>query len=264
MPDDPPYHIENWPWPIKIHTLGRFDLFRDDKPVNFSGKVQKKPLEMLKALIAFNGRNVAEDRIIDALWPDAEGDLGHKSFETTLQRLRRLIGNDAALRLQDGQLTLDDRLCWVDAWAFEHALESAEFRVRSSELKGKKKQAEMEKAISLYRGHFLPSDTRLAWSAVARERLRSRFLNLIVRSGEALEREGQWKKAGELFEQGIEKDAACEEFYQHIMLCRKQLGQEAGAVEVYNRCRRMLAREFGLEPSSRTEEIRLSLARSGR
>ncbi len=258
IPDDPPYHIENWPWAIKIHTLGRFDLFRDDKPVNFSGKIQKKPLEMLKALIAFGGRDVAEDRIIDALWPDTEGDLGHKSFETTLQRLRRLLGNDAALRLQDGQLSLDERLCWVDVWTFEKLLHETSpiHPVTPSPI-----HRTLERAISLYRGHFLPADTRQAWSAVARERLRSRFLGLIVRAGEALESEGQWKKAGELFEQGIEKDPACEEFYQQLMLCRKRLGQEAGAAGVYERCRMMLSRELGLQPSSSTEEIRMSVMR---
>ncbi len=270
MPDEHSMEIESWPWAIKIHTLGRFDLFRDDKPVNFSGKIQKKPLEMLKALIAFGGRDVAEDRIIDALWPDTEGDLGHKSFETTLQRLRRLLGNDAALRLQDGQLSLDERLCWVDARAFEEAVRSVECGVRNEKPEKEKSAIEnpkseilqrVERALQLYRGHFLPSDTMLAWSATARERLRSRFLGLIVRAGEALEEAGRWKRAGELFEQGIEKDPACEEFYQQLMLCRKRLGQEAGAVEAYNRCRKMLSQEFGLEPSSRTEEIRMSVMR---
>jgi DNA-binding SARP family transcriptional activator len=253
-------NLESWPWAVKIHTLGRFELLRDDKPVKVPGKVQKKPLEMLKALIAFGGRNVSEERIIDALWPDTEGDLGHKSFETTLQRLRRLIGHDTALRLQDGQLTLDGRLCWVDAWAFERALESSEFRVQGSELKGGKNQPAIEKVINLYCGHFLPSDTRLPWSAVSRERLRGKFLRLILGAGEALERAGRWRQAGALFELGIGKDAVCEEFYQHLMLCCKRLGQEARAAHVYKQCRLMLSHELGIQPSSRTEEIRRSLA----
>ena len=272
VPDDPPLHIENWPWPVRIHTLGRFELFRDNKPVNFSGKVQKKPLEMLKSLIAFGGRDVSEERIIDALWPDTEGGAARSNFKSTLHRLRQMIGLDEAVRVQEGRLSLDRRFCWVDVRAFEHALESSEFPrsgrgqapLRSSELKGEKKQSAIEKAISIYRGHFLPADTRLTWSAVARERLRSRFLDLMIKAGEALESEGQWKKAAELFEQGIEKDAACEEFYQHLMACCKRLGQEARAAGAYNRCRMMLSQEFGLEPSSRTEEIRSSITRPGR
>lgn len=43
--------LDEWPWPLKIYTLGRFEIVRDGTPLVFSGKVQKKPLEMLKAEI---------------------------------------------------------------------------------------------------------------------------------------------------------------------------------------------------------------------
>ena len=69
-------YLEEWPYPIKIYTLGRFEIIRDDEPLHFSGKEQKKPLELLKALIAFGGRDVPEERLTDALWPDADGDHG--------------------------------------------------------------------------------------------------------------------------------------------------------------------------------------------
>jgi hypothetical protein len=51
VPDPPPWHLENWPWPIKVFTLGRFELIKEGKPIRFSRKVQQKPLSMLKALI---------------------------------------------------------------------------------------------------------------------------------------------------------------------------------------------------------------------
>lgn len=247
---------ENWPWPVKIHTLGRFELQRDGVPMSFSGKVQKKPLEMLKALTAFGGRNVSEERIIDALWPDADGDLGHKSFETTLQRLRRLIGDDRTLRLRDNRLSLDERLCWLDTWAFERVSDGMEPGVRNPGLN----RRAIHNAVSLYDGHFLPADTRLSWSAFARERLRAKFFRLIVNAGEALENAGQWEKAAALYELGIEKDAVCEEFHQHLMICCRKLGQEARASQVYTRCRKILEQELGLRPSSRTEEILRSIA----
>ena len=91
----PSQHLENWPWPLKINTLGQFAMERDGEAVRFSGKVQQKPLLLLKALIAFGGREVKEEQLCDALWPDAEGDLAHRSFETTLYRLRLLLGKEA-------------------------------------------------------------------------------------------------------------------------------------------------------------------------
>jgi LuxR family transcriptional regulator, maltose regulon positive regulatory protein len=36
FPDEPPLDIPNWPWPIKVFTLGRFELLIDDKPVEMT------------------------------------------------------------------------------------------------------------------------------------------------------------------------------------------------------------------------------------
>ncbi len=47
VPDEAPVHLQNWPWPVRIATLGSFSLEVAGEPVVFSGKVQKKPLEML-------------------------------------------------------------------------------------------------------------------------------------------------------------------------------------------------------------------------
>ena len=88
--------------------------------------MQQKPFLLLKALIAFGGRDVKEEQLCDALWPDAEGDLAHRSFETTLYRLRQLIGKDKAIQLKEGRLTLDRQSCWVDAFALEQVLNEAE------------------------------------------------------------------------------------------------------------------------------------------
>ena len=67
IPEIPPRHLENWPWPVKIFTLGRFGLFHDDKPVRFSRKVQQKPLAMLKAMIALGGKEIKEEQLSDTL-----------------------------------------------------------------------------------------------------------------------------------------------------------------------------------------------------
>src|SRR6185436_1322515 len=55
---------EAWPWPTKVYTLGSYEVYRDERRLEFSGKVPKKPLMLLKALIAFGGRNVPEERLM--------------------------------------------------------------------------------------------------------------------------------------------------------------------------------------------------------
>lgn len=266
LPDQLAEQGAAWSRPVKIFTLGRFGLELEGNEVTFEGKTPKKPLELLKAISALGGKEVSEGRIIDSLWPEASGDLAYKAFEMALQRLRKLIGNDKAVRRQEGKLTLDPRYCWTDLWAFEQLVLDAEQDLRDENRKqsrerGKKtsKAERLEKAIGLYKGHFLPSDTREPWLTVPRERLRSKFLRIVTKAGELYEQEGEWKKAMDCFERGLERDPACEEFYQHLMLCHTKLGNRTEAVKAYDRCRAALEDALGLEPSTRTEEILASI-----
>jgi len=85
----PPQAGESWPWPVKIHTLGRFSLQVDERPVPCHGKAQQKPLELLKTLIALGGRGIAKERLIDNLWPDTEGDKALRALDTTCEETAR-------------------------------------------------------------------------------------------------------------------------------------------------------------------------------
>ena len=67
VPDSPPLHLDNWPWPTKISTFGQFEILKDDEPVTFGRKAPKKPMQLLKAIIAFGGHDVPEAKVLDAL-----------------------------------------------------------------------------------------------------------------------------------------------------------------------------------------------------
>ena len=137
--------------------------------------------------------------------------------------------------------------------------ERIEVRGRSSILDPQSETELLQKVINLYKGHFLPADAKQPWSTVMRETAAEQLPALVTRTGELHEQAGDWKKAAVCFEQGLERDAVCEEFYQHLMLCRQRLGHRAEAVKTYRRCRTALQNGLGLEPSPRTQEIFSSL-----
>lgn len=174
---------------------------RDGESVQFSGKVQQRPLLLLKALIAFGGKNVREENLCDALWPDAEGDLAHRSFETTLYRLRQLLGKDNVLRLKESRLNLDMQSCWVDAFALDHLLTGAERlwetcrRSRANPALSRETASKAiqltQRAISLYHGHFLDAEPEQSWMFFLQDRLRVKFIS----GAESLA--GYWESIGD-------------------------------------------------------------------
>ncbi|UCF89789.1 MAG: hypothetical protein JSW39_15935, partial [Desulfobacterales bacterium] len=261
IPHEAPVHLENWPWALKIYTLGRFGLVRDGQPVRFTRKAQEKPLALLKALIAFGGREVHEEQIADALWPEADGDLAHKSFATTLWRLRKLIGYGDAIQLSDRKLTLDPRYGWVDVWAFERIIRQAESAWKQG-MKANDMTAAIslgQKALDFYQGPFLAAETNSYWAISLRERLHSRFLRTVKRLCEFWKQSGQHEKAVECFQRSLEVDDFAEELYQNLMSCYWQLGRRADALSLYKRYKKTLSTKLGIEPSAETETLREAL-----
>jgi LuxR family transcriptional regulator, maltose regulon positive regulatory protein len=252
-PDEPPLDVEAWPWPIKIFTLGRFEVQRDDAPVRFSRKVQRKPLALLKTLIALGGRGVREDLVVDALWPDAAGDAARMAFTSALHRLRGLLGHEGAVQRQEGQLSLDERLCWVDVWAVERLLTPRHGEVRDDDVR---------RALNLYRGPFLPGDEgELPQAGTLADGLRRRLTRQITRAARNHE-SSDGARAAEWYEEGLRVDPCAEEISRSLMSTYHRLGRRAEVAEAYARCRSALASRLGSTPSPDTERLFRSLSSS--
>lgn len=253
IPDTPPVECENWPWPVKIFTLGRFGIERNGKPVRFSKKVPRKPMEMLKVLIALGGQSVPEARLNDILWPDADGDSAHRAFNITLIRLRELLGPKEAVELRDGCVTLDKRYVWADAWALEHMIEETSNAQRSATFTPET----FDQAAGLYRGPFLV-DENGGWAISRRERLRGMIMHHVERLGRIWEEKKMFLKAIDCYRNGLEIDDLAEEFYRRAILCFLKLDRKAEALSLYRRCEKILG-SYGIRPSSDTETIFKSL-----
>jgi len=254
VPATPPVHLEDWPWAMKVYTLGRFAVIRNGEPLRITGKAQKMPLALLKILIALGGRAVSEATLSEALWPAAEAESAHSSFATTLSRLRRLLGDAQLLQVNDGRLSLDPNRCWVDAWSFERVV---------GEVTADRDNLDIvlaERALHQYNGAFLPdedADEYVVFSA--RERLREKYLRLVERLGTHYVAQGRCEEAAACFEKGLEVDDLVEAFYWNLMSCYDRLGQRARAMRLYERCRRTLSSRFGVAPSREMEVLYQSM-----
>ena len=247
VPESPPVEVEAWPWPIKIFTLGRFEVLRDGEPIRFARKVQRKPLALLKALIAFGGRTVREELVMDALWPDAEGDAARVALASALHRLRSLLGREQAVLRQEGQLSLDARRCWVDVWAVERLLGRAETAANPQEL--------TRKAAGLYRGAFLDErEVELPQATALAESLRRRLLRQLVRVGRQCEQANR-QEAVDWYEEALRVDACAEDVCRSLMTAYHRLERSADVVAAYRRCRTALAARRDLAPSAETQKL---------
>lgn len=258
----PCLEVECWPWPVKIYTLGRFSLVVDGQPVTEACRLQHKPVELLQALIAFGGRQIAIPMLIEALWPDAESKGGRGAFDANLSRLRRLLGHDDALLIEGGRLTLNPTLCWVDLWSFERLLGRLQAALHDpAQADVRALLAQTDKVLRLYHGDFLDREGCRPGALSLRERLRARLANTLGEVGGRLEAAEQWDNAARLYRRAIEIEPLAEKEYRRLMACLLQQGETAEALHVYFRCCEALWAGLGITPSKATEAIRGSLER---
>jgi len=210
------YHItpddqadESWPWPVKVYSLGRFEVLLDDQPLAWGRKTPRKTLSLLKALVAFGGKDVPESKLVDALWPEEDGDSAHRRYAVTLLRLRRLLGDPTLLWQDASRLSVDRTRCWVDVYALEDAI--ARQRDGTGHLS--------DRLLRLYRGAFLDCDPDAEWAVGERQRVRSRFLRAVRVEGRWLEEKSEWHAAAELYARALEADASLDTLRDDIARC---------------------------------------------
>jgi LuxR family maltose regulon positive regulatory protein len=245
----------SWPWPLRIHALGEFSVYRDGERLAFEGKAQKKPLALLQAVVAHGasseGRGVDVQTLIGELWPDVDAADPRSSFEVTLSRLRKWIGVEGALRLVDGRLALNARLVWCDTTAFERNYASLQ-ALLAPHADVAALPAVARRVAALYRGKLFGAIAIEPWAVGARERLALKFTRAVIDYGLHLETRQNWVDALRLYEQGLAQDMLSEPIYRALMRCHLALEQRAEARRVFIRCRDVLSAALQVTPASET------------
>ncbi len=180
VPDGSDSISKAWPWPVKIYTLGRFEIHVDGKPLPPRRKAPYRMLTLLKAMIAMGGHDIPVSRLIDALWPETEGDTGSETLHKTLQRLRRFLNHDSVIQVRENKASLNRQVCWVDALAFDDLLSHRDRTDKKESDETATWVKTYEQAVQLYRGHFLDGD-ETTWAQARQDRLRRKFLDATER-----------------------------------------------------------------------------------
>jgi DNA-binding SARP family transcriptional activator len=245
---------ERWPWRVRVRALGALELAVDGAPIEAAALQQRKPVELLKYVIAAGGRDVSFGAVAQALWPDAEGDAAKRSFDVTLHRLRRMLERDDAITLHGGKLALNPGIMWVDALAFERLAARIDEARRSAGVPDAAPVQMLERALRLYRGALFASDDE-PWLQAPRARLRRRFIELAESAGECWERAADPDAALAWYHRAVDLEPTAERIHQRILRVLHRQGRRAEALEAYGRCREALAALLAAGPSTETEAL---------
>jgi DNA-binding SARP family transcriptional activator len=247
-----------WPWPIEVSTFGGFTLKRFGEFIQFEGKVQKKPLELLKCIVSVGRRGVSIHLVCEMLWPESDSEQSRTAFKVTLSRLRKLLDVPNAIDLTDTRVAINAGIVHVDCSRFEALAEALE-RFDTGPINrlaeghhDSSLPACAERLFSIYTGRFLGDEPCNRWLQSARERWHSRFLRLVIHAGSLIEEQMSIDAALSLYQRAAEQDSTAEELHRRLIAAYMQQGEHAEATNAFRRLRHNLAQILGVMPSEKT------------
>lgn len=176
LPPEPSWPT-GWPWSVRLSVLGAGSCVVGglDLAASASGKAAAKPMALLRRLAVEGGHDgVAADVLAQALWPGEGREGRNKALETTLARLRRMLGHANAVLVSERRLRLNPQRVWLDSAALHRQLDRLQRGARG-EVTGIDRARAWDAVFQLWRGPLLADEPDAPWIEARRDRLRRRM-----------------------------------------------------------------------------------------
>lgn len=252
---------------LRIRLLGAFQIWRGDLLVGNNEWPNQKTKDLCKVLLTERGHAIPQDRLMDLLWPDLAPASAANSLRVSISHLRRLLQPDL-VRGPDSIFihTRDEGYsfqvapdCWIDVDAFLRGAAQGQAHERKADW-GAATTA-YQGAVALYLGAYLEENPYDDWAIGPRESLREAHLDLLSRLAECLSRLGHYRQALTACQKALSIDAMRESLYRQMMRYHYRLGQRDQALRAFERCRKVLVEELGVDPMPQTLALYTAILR---
>jgi len=248
---------------LSLSLLGPFQITLDEEPV--TGFESDKVRALLAYLAVEADRAHRRDSLAGLLWPDWPDRAARTNLRNALANLRTAIGD----RYATPPFLLITRETIQFNAASDYWLDVADFRRQVTD--GQRQVADqkdlesairnLQSAIQLYRGSFLEgfsvgdSAAFEEWALFTREQLARQMSSALHHLAAAHEQRGAYEQARSCAWRQIELEPWDETAHQQLMRALALGRQRSAALAQYETCRRLLAKELGVEPAAETTRL---------
>src|SRR5262245_2718183 len=243
---------------MRVALLGSVEVYSGGRRVELAGA-------RLRAVIAqlalAQGRLVTVDRLIDGVWGDDPPTAAVNALQSLISRLRRALpaGDAESIVAQPGGYRLAIDAADLDSAAFERlasdgraALAVGEWATASGLLR---------EALGLWRGPPLADLLEVPFAAVPGARLAELRLAVLEDRIEADLRLGRHAELIPELEAITVENPLRETLSSQLMRALYGTGRQADALAAYDRLRKRLADDLGIDPSPDVEQVHLAVLR---
>lgn len=243
---------------LRIYLTGRMAIEGPGGVLTSADFPGQQGRNLFAFLAAERNRPVARTEVAEALWPADLPPSWDSALSAIVSKLRSgldRVGLDASATLISAAGCYDLRFppgSWVDMEAAADAIHEAETALRA----GDPASAYGPSAVAhhIARRPFLPGE-EAPWIERRREKLRSILVRALECRAEVYLWNGEFPLAIEVARDVIDLEPFRESGHRFLMRAHAAAGNAAEALWVYERCREMISRELGVQPSPETRAI---------
>jgi SARP family transcriptional regulator, regulator of embCAB operon len=239
---------------VYLRLLGRMNMQAGPVLVpasEFPGRQGRLALAFLVA----HRRPVTRDELAEAVWGQAPPQGWERNLASVVSKLRALLARvgvadvkvlAAALGAYELRLPAEVE---VDLHAAKTYLENAEAALRSGE--PNRALGAADTAANLARRPLLPGE-QAPWLDSQRAALRLTLVRVLEIEIGVLRERGDLHDALRLADEAVHLEPFRESIHVHLMRVHLAAGNRAEGLRAYERCRRLLASELGIDPCAET------------
>ncbi len=249
----PPDAGTEWPWPLWIQLLGRFEIRVAGTALVHGGKAPQKPLELLRLLACQRQLSLSLSAVADSLWPDSDAASARKSFDVTVHRLRPLLGDASLLWVSDGQVGLDRARVSSDLSVRRRLIDKLE---SLAVLQNGKSNAVgtttvescvalIGRVVELSRGNLLQGATDTPWLLAEQQLCRSDTVRAAMAAASVLSFANAGEAERELLETALRIEPLSETLALRLMQTYEHSARNGDALRVFETYRRQITERGG-------------------
>lgn len=243
---------------IEVRFFGTFEISNNESKLSIDNERSKQPLLLLEYLLIHRDRDISSERLCSALWSDGNSDNPSGALKNLIYRLRGMLADIG--RTSENEYILSRR--GVYAWndSIETVIDVEEFDKLYTLAENEKfpiaeRMANYSKAIELYKGDFLNSESYEEWVVPICTYYRNIFFDCVQKICDFAMERGEYQQVDIVTSKAITIDPFEEKIQIMKMNALIMQGKYAQALAHYEYVTGLYYRELGVKPSDDIREM---------
>ena len=254
---------------VEADLFGEFSLRCGEAQIRSENNRARKCWLFLEYLVTYHKREVSQDELVAALWPDEAVEDPANSLKGIAYRARKVLEglhlpeDTSFFQVSHGRCSINPEIeLKTDFERFDALINAKDARTetapegsREAAAAAVQRTGELKEAFGLYRDDFLVRDATELWVLPLSTYYHSRYLAAVKEAVELWKAEGNWQEVLDICKKAATYDRYEEFLHYHIIYALIRLNDRKAALQHYEYVTNMFNQEFGTALSEQFQRL---------